>query len=51
MSKIVRFLYQLARIANDVETFSSGNPRKIAKRIKNKILGRKIGSKIYRWPK
>lgn len=51
MSKLVRMLYQLARMANDVEKFSSGDPAKIARRIKNKIIGRKIGSKIYRWPK
>ncbi|MCM8806217.1 MAG: hypothetical protein NC825_05765 [Candidatus Omnitrophica bacterium] len=51
MSKFVRFLYQLARMANDIETYSSGNPGKIARRIKNKIIGRKIGSRIYRWPK
>jgi len=36
---------------NDIEKFSSGDPKKITRRIKNKIIGRKIGSKIYRWPK
>lgn len=51
MSKLIKFLYQLARTANDIETLASGNPKKIARRIKNKIVGRKIGSKIYRWPK
>ncbi|MCX7704924.1 MAG: hypothetical protein N2115_01525 [bacterium] len=51
MSKLVRTLYQLARLVNDIEKFSSGDPKKIARRIKNKIIGRKIGSRIYRWPK
>ncbi|MCM8814839.1 MAG: hypothetical protein NC937_04850 [Candidatus Omnitrophica bacterium] len=51
MSKLVRFLYQLARTANDIEKLTSGDPKKIARRVKNKIIGRKIGNKIYRWPK
>jgi len=51
MSNLVKFLYQLARLVNDIETFTSGNPKRIARRIKNKVVGRKIGSKIYRWPK
>jgi len=42
MSKTTRFLYKLARIANDVEKISSGNPQKIAKRAKNKVIGRTI---------
>ncbi|MCM8768567.1 MAG: hypothetical protein NC911_02640 [Candidatus Omnitrophica bacterium] len=51
MAKLVSFLYQLARRLNDLETILSGNPKRIARRIKNKYLGRKILSKIYRWPK
>ncbi len=51
MSKFVSFLYKLARTANDIETITSGNPKKIARRAKNKILGRKVISKIYKWPK
>lgn len=51
MSKFVSFLYQLARMANDVEKIASGNPKKILRRVKNKFLGRKVVSKIYRWPK
>ncbi|HOC02934.1 MAG TPA: hypothetical protein PKK91_05600, partial [bacterium] len=51
MSKFVSFLYRLARISNDIETIASGNPKKIARRAKNKILGRKVASKIYKWPK
>jgi len=42
MSKSVKFLYKLARTANDVEKLASGDSKKIAKRAKNKILGRTI---------
>jgi len=51
MSKFVSFLYKLARTANDIEKITSGDPKKIARRAKNKILGRKVVSKIYKWPK
>jgi siroheme synthase len=49
MSKIVSFLYNLARKANDIEKLTSGDPMKIARRIKNKFIGRKI-SKIWKFP-
>jgi hypothetical protein len=42
MSKTVNFLYKLARTANDVEKLASGDSKKIAKRAKNKILGKTI---------
>ena len=42
MSKLVNNLYKAARKANDIETIASGNPKRIAKRIKNKWLGRKL---------
>ena len=42
MSKSVKFLYKLARTANDVEKLASGDSKKIAKRAKNKILGKTI---------
>jgi len=37
---LVSNLYRAARIANDVSTLSSGNPHRIARRAKNKIVGR-----------
>jgi hypothetical protein len=49
MSKLVSLLYQAARRANDVETFTSGNPKRIARRLRNKIVGRTIVSKLFRW--
>jgi hypothetical protein len=51
MAKFVSFLYQLARTANDIEKIASGNPKRVARRAKNKFLSRKVASKIYRWPK
>ena len=47
MSKVVSFLYKLARGANDLSKLASGDPRKIARRAGNKAIGRKVGSKIY----
>ncbi|MBA7545594.1 hypothetical protein ES705_37963 [subsurface metagenome] len=38
MGKLVSFLYKLARAANDISKVSSGNPKKIARRAKNKII-------------
>ena len=41
MSKsTARKLYKAARIVNDIETLLSGDPTKIIRRGKNKILGR-----------
>jgi hypothetical protein len=51
MAKLVSFLYQLARTANDIEKIASGNPKRVGRRVKNKVLGRKVASRIYRWPK
>lgn len=48
MAKFVSFLYKLARIANDAETLSSGSPKKIAKRAKNKVIGRSIIKKLMK---
>jgi len=47
MTKTVSFLYKLARIANDVKVITSGDPKKVARRIKNKIIGRKLIRKIW----
>ena len=48
MSKLVSSLYRLARTANDIETVLSLNPKRIARRVKNKILGRTVASRLYR---
>jgi len=50
MSKLVRSLYRSARIANDIETVASGNPKRITRRAKNKVLGRSLGrSGVWRF--
>jgi hypothetical protein len=43
MSRLVRSLYRSARIANDLETLGSGNPNRIMRRAKNKLVGRVLG--------
>ena len=43
----VSSLYKIARIANDVSALASGNPRRITRRLVNKMIGRKIASKLY----
>jgi muconolactone delta-isomerase len=39
---LVSDLYRTARMANDVSTLASGNPHRIARRAKNKIVGRAL---------
>lgn len=37
---LVSQLYRTARLANDVSVITSGNPHRMARRAKNKMLGR-----------
>ena len=50
MGKKVSLLYKLARIANDIEKVKSGDPKKIARRAKNKYVGRKLVRKAWKFP-
>jgi hypothetical protein len=43
VSRLVRTLYRSARITNDIETLASGNPKRITRRAKNKLVGRSLG--------
>jgi len=47
MGKLVSDLYKMARTANDISKISSGDPKKIIRRIKNKLIGRKLIRKIW----
>ena len=47
MNKLVSSLFKLARLANDISKVVSGDPKKIARRIKNKVIGRKLIRKIW----
>ena len=40
---LVSQMYAAARLANDVSTLASGDPRRIARRARNKIVGRALG--------
>lgn len=47
--KLTSFLYRLARISRDAEVIASGNPEKMARRAKNKILGRSLVRRLFKW--
>jgi len=42
-------LYRMARLSRDAEVIASGNPKKLARRVKNKVLGRTIVRKLFKW--
>ena len=40
---LVSQLYRTARLANDLSAIASGNPSRIARRARNRIVGRALG--------
>jgi len=36
-------LYRAARLSNNISAIASGNPRRMARRAKNVVLGRSLG--------
>ncbi|MFA6001764.1 MAG: hypothetical protein WC828_06570 [Thermoleophilia bacterium] len=47
--KLTSFLYRAARLSRNTEVITSGNPKKMARRVKNIVLGRTIFRRINRW--
>jgi hypothetical protein len=43
MTRVAPKVYQAAREINDLETLASGDPERIARRARNKALGRLLG--------
>ena len=41
-------LYYLARLLGDVNAVKSGSPKKMGKRVANKVIGRKVTGKFWR---
>ncbi|HVA87228.1 MAG TPA: hypothetical protein VNF73_13055 [Candidatus Saccharimonadales bacterium] len=39
---LVSNMYRAARLANDASTLASGNPNRIARRVRNRIVGRAL---------
>jgi len=47
---LTSILFKAARTVDDVETLASGNPKRIERRAKNKLLGRVLGrGGLWRW--
>jgi hypothetical protein len=40
---ITRALYRAARISNNVSAIASGNPKRVARRARNIVVGRALG--------
>jgi hypothetical protein len=47
--KLTSFLYRMARLSRDAEVIASGDPKKMARRVKNKMLGRSVVRRLFRW--
>ncbi len=46
--KLTTFLYRMARLSRDAEVIASGNPKKMARRARNKYLGRKLLWRLFK---
>lgn len=41
------FLYLLARLLGDIQAIFSGNPKRIARRFGNKVIGQKVVRRLW----
>jgi len=48
--KATSWLYRAARLFRDVEVIASGKPGRMLRRAKNKVVGRKIVRKLWKFP-
>jgi len=49
LMKLTSWFYRMARLSRDAEVIASGNPEKMSRRLKNKMLGRSIVRRMFRW--
>ncbi|MHB1390978.1 MAG: hypothetical protein ACYCXF_07075 [Thermoleophilia bacterium] len=47
--KLTSFLYRAARLSRDAEVITSGSPKKMARRVRNKALGRTVVRRLFKW--
>jgi len=47
VGKFISFLFNLARKLTDIKAVTSGDPKKIIRRAKNKYIGKKLIRKIW----
>ena len=47
--KLTSFLYRMARLSRDAEVITSGNPKKLARRVRNSLLGRTVVRPLFTW--
>ncbi|MBE0428742.1 MAG: hypothetical protein IBX61_02590 [Thermoleophilia bacterium] len=46
--KLTSILYRVARLSRDAEVIASGDPKKMARRGKNKLLGRTVARRLFK---
>jgi hypothetical protein len=47
--KLTSFLYRMARLSRDAEVIASGDPKKVARRAKNKLIGRTLVRRLFKF--
>lgn len=47
--KLSSFLYRMARLSRDAEVIASGDPKKMARRAKNKLIGRTLVRRLFKF--